>query len=244
MKAKDVMTRSVVSVEPSATVLQAVRLMLQKQIGGLPVMDTSGRLVGIVTEGDFLRRVETGTQRRRPRWIEFLLGPGHLADEYTHTHGRKVEEVMTTEPLSVTEDTPLEEVVKTMEERQIKRVPVVRGQEVVGIVSRANLFHALASLAGEAKPAALSDTTIRELILAELCKQIWAPLGSLDIVVRNGIVDLWGTILDEKERNALVVAAENVPGVKDVRDHLASIDAMSGMAFEAQNDAANQTKAS
>ena len=244
MKAKDVMTRSVVSVEPSATVLQAVRLMLQKQIGGLPVMDTSGRLVGIVTEGDFLRRVETGTQRRRPRWIEFLLGPGHLADEYTHTHGRKVEEVMTTEPLSVTEDTPLEEVVKTMEKRQIKRVPVVRGQEVVGIVSRANLFHALASLAGEAKPAALSDTTIRELILAELCKQIWAPLGSLDIVVRNGIVDLWGTILDEKERNALVVAAENVPGVKDVRDHLASIDAMSGMAFEAQNDAANQTKAS
>lgn len=244
MKAKDVMTRSVVSVEPSATVLQAVRLMLQKQIGGLPVMDTSGRLVGIVTEGDFLRRVETGTQRRRPRWIEFLLGPGHLADEYTHTHGRKVEEVMTTEPLSVTEDTPLEEVVKTMEERQIKRVPVVRGQEVVGIVSRANLFHALASLAGEAKPAALSDTTIRELILAELDKQIWAPLGSLDIVVRNGIVDLWGTILDEKERNALVVAAENVPGVKDVRDHLASIDAMSGMAFEAQNDAANQTKAS
>lgn len=244
MKAKDVMTRSVVSVEPSATVLQAVRLMLQKQIGGLPVMDTSGRLVGIVTEGDFLRRVETGTQRRRPRWIEFLLGPGHLADEYTHTHGRKVEEVMTTEPLSVTEDTPLEEVVKTMEERQIKRVPVVRGQEVVGIVSRANLFHALASLAGEAKPAALSDTTIRELILAELDKQIWAPLGSLDIVVRNGLVDLWGTILDEKERNALVVAAENVPGVKDVRDHLASIDAMSGMAFEAQNDAANQTKAS
>lgn len=244
MKAKDVMTRSVVSVVPSATVLQAVRLMLQKQIGGLPVMDTSGRLVGIVTEGDFLRRVETGTQRRRPRWIEFLLGPGHLADEYTHTHGRKVEEVMTTEPLSVTEDTPLEEVVKTMEERQIKRVPVVRGQEVVGIVSRANLFHALASLAGEAKPAALSDTTIRELILAELDKQIWAPLGSLDIVVRNGIVDLWGTILDEKERNALVVAAENVPGVKDVRDHLASIDAMSGMAFEAQNDAANQTKAS
>ena len=122
MKAKDVMTRSVVSVEPSATVLHAVRLMLQKKISGLPVVDTSGRLVGIVTEGDFLRRVETGTQRRRPRWIEFLLGPGHLADEYTHTHGRKVEEVMTTEPLSVTEDTSLEEVVNTMEKHRIKRV--------------------------------------------------------------------------------------------------------------------------
>ena len=244
MKAKDVMTRSVVSVEPSATVLHAVRLMLQKRISGLPVVDTSGRLVGIVTEGDFLRRAETGTQRRRPRWLEFLLGPGRLADEYTHTHGRKVEEVMTTEPLSVTEDTPLEEVVNTMEKHRIKRLPVVRGQEVVGIVSRANLLHALASLAGEAKPAALSDTTIRELILAELSKQTWAPLGSLDVVVRNGFVDLWGTILDERERNALVVAAENVPGVKGVRDHLAWIDAMSGMVFEAPSDAANQTKAS
>lgn len=147
MLAKDVMTKSVVTVDPGATVLQAVRLMLQKRISGLPVVDASGNLVGIVTEGDFLRRVETKTERRRPRWLEFILGPGRLADEYVHSHGSKVAEVMTPEPLTIAEDTPLDEVVQTMETRGVKRLPVVRGKRVVGIVSRANLLHALASLA-------------------------------------------------------------------------------------------------
>ena len=95
MKVKDVMTSPVVSIEPESTVLEAVRIMLQRHISGLPVVDKAGCLVGIVTEGDFLRRAETGTQRRRPRWLEYLVGPGRLADEYTRTHGRKVHEIMT-----------------------------------------------------------------------------------------------------------------------------------------------------
>jgi len=136
MKAKDVMTHHVVFIEPDATIMQAARLMLERQISGLPVADRTGNLVGILTEGDFLRRAETNTQRRRPRWLEFLVGPGRLADEYTHTHGRRVEEVMTPNPVTAAEDTSLEEVVRMMEKRRIKRLPVVSGQKLVGIVSR------------------------------------------------------------------------------------------------------------
>ena len=229
MKAKDVMTRSVVTIEPDATVLQAVRLMLQRQISGLPVVDKAGTLVGIVTEGDLLRRAETGTQRKRPRWLEFLIGPGRLASEYAHTHGRRIDEVMTPDPHTVGEDAPLDEVVRLMERHRIKRLPVVRGQKLVGIVSRASLLRALASVAHEVAPALPSDEAIRDKLLAELGRQPWAPLAMIDVTVRNGIVELWGTITDERERPALVVAAENIPGVKEVRDHMAWVDATSGM---------------
>jgi predicted transcriptional regulator len=139
--------------------------MLQRHISGLPVVDQKGRVVGIVTEGDFLRRAETGTQRRRPRWLEYLIGPGRLADEYTRSHGRKVSEIMTADPLTVTEETSLDEVVRLMEKCQIKRLPVIREQQVVGIVSRANLVHALASVARQIKPTSASDQAIRDRIL-------------------------------------------------------------------------------
>jgi CBS domain-containing protein len=237
MKAKDIMTSSVVTVEPGEAVTHAIRLMLQKRISGLPVVNSARRLVGMLTEGDLLRRSETGTQRRRPRWLEFLLGPGQAAEEYTRTHGRKVEEVMTAEPVTVTEETSLDELVHLMEKRQIKRVPVVRGDKLVGIVSRANLVHALASLSRGAKPAVQSDAAIREQLLKDLAQQSWAPVGALDIIVRDGVVELWGAITEERERQALIVAAENVPGVKAVRDHLAWIDTTTGMLFEPPGDA-------
>ena len=229
MKAKDVMTSPAVSVEPDASIWQAVRIMLQRHISGLPVIDQEGGLVGIVTEGDFLRRAETGTQRRRPRWLEYLIGPGRLADEYTRSHGRKVSEIMTAEPLTITEDTPLDEIVRLMEKRQIKRLPVVRDQQVVGIVSRANLVHALASVARDIRPALAEDQAIRDRIVAELASQTWAPVALVDVQVRDGVVELWGMITDERERKAIVVAAENAPGVKAVNDHLAWVDAISGM---------------
>ncbi len=245
MKAKDVMTTRVVSVEPDATVLRAARLMLQNRISGLPVVDAGGALVGIVTEGDFLRRAETGTERKRPRWIENLLTSGKRADEYTHTHARRVDEVMSLDPLTVAEDVPLDEVVKVMEQHRIKRLPVMRGQKIVGIISRANLLHAFASVAKEMGPPAPDDATIRSRLLAELDKQKWAPLALIDVVVRNGVVELWGTITDERQRQALAVAAENIPGVKGVRDHLAWVEPMSGMVFLAPNeDHVEEAKAS
>jgi CBS domain-containing protein len=236
MKAADIMTRRVVSIGAEASVLEAIRLMLQNKISGLPVVDGEGLLVGIVTEGDFLRRAETGTQRTRSRWLEFLMGPGRLAAEYVHSHGRKVSEVMNPDPVAIDEDTPLAEVVRILEERRIKRVPVVHGRRVVGIVSRANLLHALASVSREMAAGANSDTAIRDEVLAELAKQPWAPRHFINPVVRNGVVELWGSIFDERERQAVRVVVENVTGVNTVKDHLVWIEPMSGMSFEAAGE--------
>ncbi len=236
MKVKDVMSQQIVSIGPDAPILDAVRLMLQHKISGLPVIDASGNLQGVVTEGDFLRRTETGTQRKRARWIEFLMGPGRLATEYVHTSGRKVSEVMTPDVHTVTEDAPLEEAVHLMERRRIKRVPVMRGAKVVGIVTRANLMRALAHLALAAQPAAPGDAAIRASLLAELKKQSWAPVGLIDVVVKDGVVKLSGALTDERERQAIRVAAENIRGVKKVEDHLIWIEPNTGVIIEAPGD--------
>jgi CBS-domain-containing membrane protein len=202
----------------------------------LPVIGPKGELVGMVTEGDFIRRGEIGTQRRRNRWLEFLIGPGRLADEYVHARGRKVEEVMTREPITVTPDTPLDEVVRLMERHRIKRLPVLREGALVGIVTRANIMHALVSVAAETKAPTGDDATIREQILAECGRQSWAPMAN--VVVRNGVVELWGTITDERERQALIVASENVAGVKTVHDHLVWIEPNSGFVIQSEEDEA------
>jgi CBS domain-containing protein len=218
--------------------MAAVRLMLQNRISGLPVVGPKGDLVGIVTEGDFLRRGELGTQRHRSRWVEFLIGPGRLATEYVHASGRKVEEVMTVPPVTVDEDTPLEQVADVMERRRIKRLPVLRDGRLVGIITRANLMHALVSLATQPKAAPGDDAAIRAQILAECDKQLWAPMAN--VVVRNGVVELWGVITDERERQARIVAAENVPGVKAVHDHLVWIEPNSGFVLQSPEDAARE----
>jgi CBS-domain-containing membrane protein len=204
--------------------------MLENRISGLPVIGDGDNLVGIVTEGDFLRRAETSTEKRRPRWLEFLIGPGRLAEEYVHTHARTVADVMTPEPYTVTEDLPLEDVVTLMETHGIKRVPVTRAKQLVGIVSRANLLHALATLAPMAPGPTPQDAIIRQKLLTELEREKWAPLGLLNIVVQDGVVDLWGTLTDEREREAIIVAAQNTDGVKEVHDHLYWVEPMSGVA--------------
>jgi CBS domain-containing protein len=232
MKAEDVMTRDVISIDPDATVLQAARLMLQHHISGLPVIDNDGKLVGVLSEGDFLRRRETKTERRRSRWLEFLMGPGRIASEYSHSHGSKVSEVMTQEVQTVDELTSLEDIVELMERRRIKRVPVVCGGQVVGIVTRSNLMHAMVSLARGAQPAAGGDAAIRERLLAEMQKELWAPAATANVVVHDGVVELWGVIVDERQREALKVAAENIPGVKAVNDHLVWIEPTSGLTIE------------
>lgn len=229
MKASDVMSTRVVTIAPEATVTEAIDSLLTNRISGLPVVNAAGALVGIVTEGDFLRRAETGTERKRPRWLEFLLGPNSLATDYIRTHGRKVAEVMTTEPVTVTEDTPLDQVVAIMERKRIKRVPVTRGRALVGIVSRANLLRALASMHKDAPAAAESDAVIRKHVLDELARQPWAPIALIDVLVKDGVVELWGSITEAKQGEALKVCAENIPGVKAVKSHLTWIEPMSGL---------------
>jgi|SRR5579862_1375768 CBS domain-containing protein len=241
MQVKDVMTRNVISVGADEPVVKAARVMLQNRISGLPVVDADGDLVGVVTEGDFLRRSEIGTERQRPKWLEFVLGPGRLAQEYVRTSGRKVEEIMTPDPRTVAEDATLEDVVEIMERRHIKRLPVTRAGRMVGIVSRANLMHALASLSREIPAPTGGDSAIRDAVIAALDRQHWAP--RVNVVVKNGIAELWGVVTDERERQALVVATENVAGVVKVHDHLVWVEPMSGMAFPSVEDEAKERAA-
>jgi len=236
MKAEDVMTRAVITIDPDATVLQAARLMLQHHISGLPVVDKDGRLVGVLSEGDFLRRRETKTERKRSRWLEFLMGPGRMAAEYSHSHGSKVSEVMTTDVQSVEEVAPLEDIVALMERKRIKRVPVLCGGELVGIVTRSNLMRAMVSLARGAPAVAKGDAAIRDRLLAEFKKEAWAPIATVDVQVTDGVVELWGAVFDERQREALRVAAENIPGVKAVKDNLSWIEPVSGLVIESKED--------
>ena len=237
MNAEHIMTREVISIDPDSTVLQAARLMLQHHISGLPVIDKNGNLVGVLSEGDFLRRSETRTERHRSRWLEFLMGPGRMAAEYTHSHGSKVSEVMTTEVQTVDEVTPIEDIVELLERRRIKRVPVVCGGQVVGIVTRSNLMRAMVSLARKVPPSASDDATIRDCMLAEMANQKWAPAATTNVVVHDGVVELWGVVVDERQRTALKVAAENIPGVTAVKDHMVWIEPSSGITIEPKDPA-------
>lgn len=230
MRAKDIMSRDVVTIGPDDSILHAARLMLQNRYSGLPVVDVSGALVGIITEGDFLRRRETNTVRRRSRWFEFLLGPGHLAEEYTHAAGRIVREVMSPQVQTVFEDTPLDEVVGLMERRHVKRLPVMRGDKLIGIVTRQNLLRAVAGSAAPRGPSE-TDTAIRDRLLEEIKREPWAPV-SIWPEVTNGRVRLIGTIYDDRQREALRVLAENLPGVKAIEDELVWIEPMSGTVIE------------
>jgi CBS domain-containing protein len=222
MNVAEVMTRNVITIGPSASILEAARLMLQHKISGLPVVDSAGNLVGILTESDFLRRRETGTQRHRPRWLEFVMGPGRLAAEYTHESSRKVAEVMTEAVYAATDDMPLEKAVNLMERHRIKRLPVMREKDLIGIITRANIMRAVTRLAHGAEPDSASDAEIRQNLANELKKMSWAPTAT--IVVKDGVVKLSGVLTDERQRLALRVAAENIPGVKAVEDDLVWID--------------------
>jgi CBS domain-containing protein len=233
MNVCEVMTPHAITVSPSDSVANAIRLMLEKRISGLPVVDGQGNLVGMVTEGDLLRRSEIGTAMHHAHWLEFLLSPGRLAGEYAHAHGRRVDAVMTRDVVVTSEDTPLGDVVRLMEQHRIKRLPVMRDGKVIGIVSRANLLHALAALVDSGATAASSDTTIRGRILNEVALQPWGPSRTINVVVRDGNVNLWGTIYDERERQALQAIAENVPGVKQIHDHLICFEPLSGFVVSA-----------
>jgi CBS domain-containing protein len=235
MRAHQIMTRPVITVAPETPIVEAANTMLQRHISGLPVVDKAGKLVGIISEGDFIRRSEIGTQRKRGRFMKFILGSGKEATDFVHEHGRKIAEIMTPDPLTVDEETDLEKIVELMEKNDIKRLPVMRGDRLVGIVSRSNLLQAVASLAHEIPDPTADDDHIRNRIIDTLEKNNWCPFG-LSVMVRDGIVHLSGVITEERSREAAIVGAENVAGVKKVHDHLCWVDTMSGMYLNSPED--------
>lgn len=235
MRAHHIMTRDCITVTPRTTIEEAAKIMLQTHISGLPVMDDAGRLVGIVSESDFLHRGEIGTGRKRPKWLQFFVGPGRAASEFVHERGRKVEDIMTPDPITVDEETSLEELVRLMEKNDIKRLPVMSGKALKGIVTRSSLLQAVAGMAHEIPDPTADDDHIRERILRTVDKTDWRPIG-FEVTVRNGIVHLHGIITTDEARQATIVAAENAAGVKKVHDHLCFVDTYSGFYVESPED--------
>lgn len=220
MRAKDVMTTDPISVGPGATVGEIAELLLHRRISGVPVVDDDGGVLGVVSEDDLIHRPETGGPRRRSRWLSLFTG-GQDAD-FVKTHGRFARDVMSAPAIVVDEDTPISDIANLLEERRIKRVPVVRDGKLVGIVARGDLLRGLAArreaFAAAARRAP-DDETIRQAILDAMKREGWATAAVVNVVVSDGVVHLWGLLGAEEDPRALRVLAENVPGVKDVQDH-------------------------
>jgi CBS domain-containing protein len=235
MRAHQIMTRDVVTVGPEASIVDAANIMLTQHVSGLPVVNDAGELIGVISEGDFIRRTEIGTERKRGRWLRLLLGPGQSASDFVHEHGRKVGEIMTPHPHTVQADATVGDIVKTMEKHHVKRLPVMQDGRMVGIVTRKNLLKAVANLARDVPAPSAADDAIRAQVVAAIERNDWRPFG-LSVLVRNGIVHLSGVITEERSRKAAIVAAENVCGVKEVHDHLCWVDTMSGFYLNSPED--------
>ncbi len=217
MRAGDVMTTQVVTVGPEAGVADVAKLMLDRRISGVPVVDGAGRLVGIVSEGDLMRRAELITERR-PWWLALATSPEEKARAYVKAHGLHVRDVMTKDAVTIDEDMPLDRIAELLEAHGIKRVPVMRDGRLVGIVSRANLLQGLAAgKAGQRNP---EDDTIRSAIMAAAEGEAGVRTSLVDVTVANGVAHLWGNVGSEAERNAVRVCAENTKGVREVKDHI------------------------
>ena len=220
MNAADVMVTNVVTVDPTAYVEEVAAILLANRISAVPVIDREGELVGIVSEGDLMRRVEAGTERRRSWWLEYFSAKQVLANDYVRSHSRRVADIMTHSVVTATPDTSLREIANLLEKNRIKRVPIVRGGKVVGIVSRANLIQALASVPKmNASAARVGDSEIRKVVVDRLTTEPWQP-SMLNVTVHDGTVSLWGFVTSDDEKKAARIAVENVPGVRGIDNNL------------------------
>ena len=218
MQAQDVMTANVITVQPDSSVQYIAKRLIENRISAVPVVDGGGRLVGIVSEGDLMRRYESGTERHSSWWLFLLASPEETARNYVKVHGKHAKDVMTPRVITVNENTPIQEVAETLEKHHIKRVPVMSGDKLVGIISRANLIRGLA-----AQPTATDSITDDRTIKASV-EQALSEAGVrrafLDVIVSGGTVTLWGMVETLEEKEAVCVAAEMAPGATRVQDHL------------------------
>ena len=231
MKASDVMVTNVITVGPSASVREVANILLANRISALPVIDEHGELVGIVSEGDLMRRAELGTERRRSWWLEILVGKGKeaLATEYMKAHARRVGDIMTRDVITAPPTAPLGDIAALLEKKHIKRVPIVEHGNVVGIVSRANLVQALASQRNETEPETIDNSIIRDKVIAQFRSEPWANFSTLNATVQGGKVELWGVVGSEAEKEAAGVAAELVAGVHAVENNVIVRPLVSGL---------------
>jgi CBS domain-containing protein len=230
MNVAALMSTNIVSVLPSTTLADAVRIMIANRVSGLPVLESDGRLVGMITEGDLLRRTELESEGKQPSWLKVFLMPARVAADYVATHGRHVSEVMTPNPISITPATDLAEVARLMLHKHVKRLPVLEAGRMVGIVSRSDVLRALARKLVEV-PVERTDEEIGAYIKTAIAHAKWAPKSTIKVEVKEKVVNLEGTVFSDEERQAVIVIAENAPGVKEVEDHLIFVDPSSGMSY-------------
>ena len=228
MRVRDVMTYGAIGVPETASLADTVETMLRSHVSAVFVFDGERALIGVLSEGDLLRRAELGTEKQRPHWLEFLLSGGRRAESYVHTHGRTVGEIMTRKVLTIAEDADLSEAVDLMLKHSVKRLPVQHGDAVVGVVSRSDVLKGLLAALPKAE-GAHPDVEIKAAIQAELDKLSWTPSASVSVAVKGGVVTFGGAITDERLRDGLKVIAENTTGVVAVRDHMAWIEPNSGL---------------
>ena len=219
MKARDVMVSPVITVDPDCSVRDLARLLVERRISAAPVVDSRGQVVGIVSEGNLMHRSETDTERRHPWWLRTFMAPSTLAAEFAKAHGRKVSDIMARDVITADPDTSLSEIAILLERNGIKRVPIIKDGQLVGIVTRANLVQASAG-AGAALDIQPTDAAIRDRLLAHLKAQPWAHTSLLNVIVRDGVVDLWGMTTSQAEKEAVRIAAESMNGVRAVNDHV------------------------
>ena len=231
MNVSDAMNREVSTVQPDTSLVDAVRIMLANRVSGLPVLDKDGALVGMVTEGDLLRRQEIGTNGSPAGWFKSLFQPSTVAADYVATHSRYVSGVMTHEPVYVTPETELTDAVHTMLSKHFKRLPVLENGVLVGTLSRADLLKQLTLKLLETPHDARSDDEILASLNNDIKNAKWAPKSGLNITVKDGVVTLGGTIFSDEERQGVITLAENTDGVKQVVDELVFVDPGSGLAF-------------
>ena len=224
MNVADFMRIDIVTARPNMNVSDVASQMVRSHVSGMPVVDDEDNLIGIVSEGDLLRRAEAGTDRHRPRWIQILMGSARLADEYVKSHALKVKDVMTSNVVSVDAADSLDTAVDLMERHRVKRLPVVSDGKLIGILSRADVLAAYVYKVRATKPGSATDGEIRQAILEAFEKEKWLRGDRLTVVVREGEVELSGTIMSENERKALTVMAGGIEGVKSVTDNLTYVD--------------------
>lgn len=220
MRAKDIMTPNVVTVTPDAMVDEIAELLLENKISAVPVVNDSGGLEGIVSEGDLIRRISGDAGDRRSWWLKLMASDVDRADDFIKSRGRTAREVMTTNVVSIDEDTELSDIAATLESHAIKRVPVVKDGKLTGIVSRSNLLQVVAGRKTEVTAAPTpGDREIRTLVHDSLVKKGFVSHGALNVIVDKGVVELWGWVESDSERQAMLLAAGEIAGVKEVRDH-------------------------
>lgn len=220
VNASDVMVSTVITVGPNASVQEVADLLLRNRISAVPVVGADSKLLGIVSEGDLINRPESQTTHRRSWWLDAIASNETLAAGYVKSRSRKVADVMTHDVITASPEMPVAEVAALLEKNGIKRVPIMKDNKIVGIVSRANLLQGLASLREKTPQTPPDDSSIRDNVMKSLTNERWARPALLSVTVQDGIVDLWGIVESQTEKDAVHVLAEVIPGVRAVNDNL------------------------